>query len=100
MWMGGNGPRLATTPNERTLVINPARGPRTVRRVFALYRGASGCVPGRVKEEADRPRASDEMQHDNEWHRARGRQTLLARVISTHCSLENPIYTGHNSSQG
>src|SRR5438552_2377953 len=64
MWMGGNVP-LGYDASERTLVINPAEA-ETVRRVFALYREL-GCVR-RVKEEADRLRASHEMQHDNEWH--------------------------------
>ena len=93
MWMGGNVP-LGYDANERTLVINPAEA-ETVRRVFALYREL-GCVR-RVKEEADPSRASDEMQHDNEWHRAR-RQTLLARS-SLHTALEPNLHRPH-SSQG
>jgi len=64
--------------SERTLVIT-LRGRDGTR--FALYREL-GCVR-RVKEAADRS-GSDEMQHDNEWHRAAANPSRA--VISTHCS--------------
>ena len=93
MWMGGNVP-LGYDANERTLVINPAEA-ETVRRIFALYRAARLRAPG---QGGGRPsRASHEMPHDNEWHRAR-RQTLLARS-SLHTALESNLHRPY-SSQG
>src|SRR5205823_7375797 len=86
MWMGGNVP-LGYDADERTLVINPAEA-ETVRRVFALYRELGCVAPG---QGGGRPsRASDEMPHSGEWHRAR-RQTLLARS-SLHTALEPDLH--------
>ena len=93
MWMGGNVP-LGYDASERTLVINPAEA-ETVRRIFALYREARLRASG---QGGGRPsRASDEMQHNREWYRAR-RQTLLTRAY-LHTALEPNLHRP-DSAQG
>jgi site-specific DNA recombinase len=93
MWMGGNVP-LGYDASERTLVINPAEGRERTPHLCSLS-GTRLRAPG---QGGGRPsRASDEMQHDNEWHRAR-RQTLLARS-SLHTALK-PNLQRPDSTQG
>jgi len=85
MWMGGNVPLGYDATSARSSSTLPR--PRRYAASSLSIVSSAACAGSRRSRPS---RASDEMQHDNEWHRAR-RQTLLARS-SLHTALEPDLH--------